>query len=391
MNVPATAANQRAIRLLSIIQPRSPASAYVQNFQRDVVINYLETLFPTSVSGEPDPTTRALNLQVHTDYFAAHGQDKLAGQPQPNYFLLNQNWPLMYTDSEGNFTQTQTFLTGDVNLQDKMLDGVAMTTTELEDLHTAIIVYFFTNMTDNSLWAAPAAGTVLGSNYRSYALDLNPGIIAWINHLDTLVGPIETAIFGGSCPTNSDPPDQPNSPAVTSFTDVQVILDIGESICSHGVPITQYNVYRRLSGVGNFVNIGNTVTVVNPSYLDSTVQPETAYDYHFTAVSSQGESIPSTNVTVTTLPDQGGGGDPPTDLADFLDDLFGGISNVLTGIFGGITGLDNNKLFEMKMLEVLMAGAADLAIGNLPTLADNSLELQKQIRTRAENAMAGEV
>ena len=146
-----------------------------------------------------------------------------------------------------------------------------------------------------------------------------------------------------------------------------------------------------VGGVGSFALIGNTVTIVNPSFLDSTVQPDTAYDYHCTAVSSQGESTPSTNISVTTLPDQGGGGDPPADLADFLDDIFGGISDVLTGIFGGITGLDNNKLFEMKMLEVLMAGTMNLEIGDRTTLADNSLELQKLIRLRAESAMSGEI
>ena len=381
---PITAEQQDTVKTLVFFQPFFPVANLVTDLQTKTKNAYYDLIYPIDASLEPDAAIRTKNQTVRNLTDTSLASHTYSSANFGTTFFYGEIAKKLFVDDVGNIPSSSTFLLMVPEAWDFYIN--AGTASDSLDIETGnkLISYAFASEAVPANVDLSADPKSLGEDFDAFTNDARFDVVDWINEIEAIATPHEIATFGASCPNDSAVPDQPNSITLDSVSYDNAIILIGPSPCDHGLAITKYKIFRRISGVGNFVEIAEHTNLSNLLFTDATVEANTSYEYQTKATNATGDSTASNNFEVTTLVMPSEDPSTPQSLIDFLNSIVSELGGLLGNISLAISEISNDKLFEMKMLEVLISTQSDMSIANLPTLAQNQINLAKELKTASE-------
>ena len=140
------------------------------------------------------------------------------------------------------------------------------------------------------------SGTGFTESGATFPLTLNAGQTAT---LSLQFEPTATGATTGKLTITSNASSNSTAVVALSGTGVPLAVDLSWNASSSSTDtISGYNIYRATGSSSSFAKLNSSVNSPD-SYMDSTVQAGTTYEYYVTAVDSTGaESTPSNTATV---------------------------------------------------------------------------------------------
>jgi hypothetical protein len=144
--------------------------------------------------------------------------------------------------------------------------------------------------------SASLSGTGFTESGATFPLTLNAGQTAT---LSLQFEPTATGATTGKLTITSNASSNSTAVVALSGTGVPLAVDLSWNASSSSTDtISGYNIYRATGSSSSFAKLNSSVNSPD-SYMDSTVQAGTTYEYYVTAVDSTGaESTPSNTATV---------------------------------------------------------------------------------------------